>query len=298
MRISKLTISFLAVSLLFVSCTSMKTPEEKKADKYASYLKKGYPEKEAAVFSLSKDELLEFLAPIYGIPANIEDYDLADKDSRSIIYNFAVGKYQIRLSNREQIRRIADNHGDIVSFFTNATVQAGTGFPVRGEKDPLPSYRTLFENQIRAVLYIQEIRDRYYTEGYLTDDMSEYEKAVALSHHIWRDLGQHQTSIHTLETDSAYNGLNRLPSNCGARSAIYTMFLHLEGIQAQTIPVLAIDRNNDGHMLTRAILDGTEYYIDWANNFKGIRTPEEWKTYDRSKRDNFAFNEDLGIRLF
>ncbi len=296
-----LPLAIVALVLVF-SCSSTKkvlSPEERE-EKISSLMNDGYSEEEAGILAMTKQERLEYLCPYYDIPVDKKEYEYTDKRYRSAIYSFVVGDFDASVENRSDLKTIVVNHCDIVSFFNTVGSRSTADRKKVFYYSEYMSAEELFIRQVLAVRKVEEIHRRLHDEGVVVDGMTEYQKAYAISEWLWNNIGQKQSrgKAVRIEVDSAYNCLYGLTSDCAARAGAYVMLLHREGIKAQswhTHRSGASERNM--HVMTRAILDGKEYYIDWANKFRGIRTHEEWLVWDPSNEANIIVEDDA-IRLF
>ena len=125
------------------------------------------------------------------------------------------------------------------------------------------------------------IRQRLWTEGYLTEDMTETE--VARVYYTW--ICDHCVYDYDAEDDSIshlpYGLFETGTAVCDGYTGAYNLFLKLEGIDCTAL-------SNDGHIWTVAELDGTEVHIDttWGDSGPSIdytffaMTPEaSWQAH-------------------
>ena len=125
------------------------------------------------------------------------------------------------------------------------------------------------------------VRSQLWAEGYLTEDMTEAEKALV--YYDWicgncvYDYDAEDTSISHLP----YGLFETGAAVCDGYTGAYNMLLKLEGIRCTAL-------SNDGHIWTVAVLDGTEVHIDttWGDSGPSIdydffaMTPEEsWRQH-------------------
>ena len=125
------------------------------------------------------------------------------------------------------------------------------------------------------------IRQRLWTEGYLTEDMTETE--VARVYYTW--ICDNCVYDYDAEDDSIshlpYGLFETGTAVCDGYTGAYNLLLKLEGIDCTAL-------SNDGHIWTVAELDGTEVHIDttWGDSGPSIdytffaMTPEaSWQAH-------------------
>lgn len=244
------------------------------------YLKKGYSYEDAEILSMTRQERLEYLCPYYDIPVNIQDYNLPDRDCKEIIYDFAAGDYDNPYDeNKKTICKVVANHLDIAGFYGNIGYSyTDDGKTVVGRKNAYYSDEELFIMQVKAVRIAQDVHDQVHAENLIKDGMSEYEICKVYFDWMYKTFGFHQPKNgenHGIDKgkqmlfDHPYNCFISEKSACGSRAGAFSLVMHTEGIKCQSI-------NVPGHYMNRVLLDGKEYYLDWANSFRDIKTPEQW----------------------
>lgn len=290
----------LAVALL-VSCTSM-TEAEKKAKNYDRYISKGFSEEDAEILSMTDQERLEYLCPFYDLPVDKREYSYKDRFFMNTIYSFIVGDYgtTIPSGDKDTVKSVIRLHGDIVSFYINERIQVYDYSSTIGRESPMFSDTELFLRQVKALRLIEEIHNEMRESGALHDGMSELEKAKACTKWISKNIGTNTKNAigssfggrpGVLQAeDSIYNCVTKKTVACGPRASVMTILLHLEGIKAHTIGVVRFVPERNGHIMTRAILDGKEYWIDWQHEPMSIRTPEEWKASSKWELNTDAYS--------
>ena len=108
------------------------------------------------------------------------------------------------------------------------------------------------------------VHDMLWEQGYLSEDMSEYE--IARVYFMWlcdncvydyRGAADDYSLSHI-----AYNALINGKAVCDGYTGAYNLFLKMEGIECYALP-------NDTHIWTVATLDGVEYHIDatWGDQY-------------------------------
>ena len=101
-------------------------------------------------------------------------------------------------------------------------------------------------------------------------------------------VGEGEAAVSTGKTalyDSAWACLVSKKADCVGRAAGFNLLMHIEGISAQGVRGRFLYVSS-GHVLSRVILDGEEYFCDWGND-KGI-----WPEEDFAAKFNFAFDDD------
>ena len=78
------------------------------------------------------------------------------------------------------------------------------------------------------------------------------------------------------EYDSAYAALINRKADCVGRAAAFNLLLNAEGIAAKGVAG-SFHGTNSGHVLSRVVLDGREYFSDWGNR-RQIGTKETYET--------------------
>ncbi|MBR2851613.1 MAG: hypothetical protein IKB91_04380, partial [Anaerotignum sp.] len=85
----------------------------------------------------------------------------------------------------------------------------------------------------------------------------------------------------TVEFDSVYACLVNKKADCVGRAAAFNLFMHLEGISAQGVTGhMKGAAAYDGHILSRVVLDGEEYFCDWGNGYPLDKDITDWFTFD------------------
>jgi len=134
-------------------------------------------------------------------------------------------------------------------------------FSAAGIEEDISTYR---EASLRAAI---AVHDELWQEGYLTEDMTQMEKALA--YYIWIC----ENCVYDSEADDT--SLSHLPymlfehgkAVCDGYTGAYNLLLKLEGIECSTVIT-------ETHIWTSAILDGAEYHIDttWGDTEQGAST--------------------------
>ena len=127
----------------------------------------------------------------------------------------------------------------------------------------------LIQYRDEAMAKAIEVHDMLWETGQLTKDMSEYE--IARVYFLW--LCDHCEYDYPDANDDyslshiAYSALLRDKAVCDGYTGAYNLFLKMEGIDCYAL-------NNDSHIWTVAILDGTEYHIDttWGDQSGRVDT--------------------------
>ena len=135
------------------------------------------------------------------------------------------------------------------------------------------------------------ISKELHENGTIRDGMTQKEIAWVYYKYL-RSLhvkvGEGEEAVSTGKTalyDSVWACLVSKKADCVGRAAGFNLLMHIEGISAQGVRGRFLYVNS-GHVLSRVILDGEEYFCDWGND-KGI-----WPEAEFAEKFNFAFDAD------
>ena len=153
-------------------------------------------------------------------------------------------------------------------------------YEFRYDSNPLPLNGTEVHNQNLAALEkAQTISKKLHDNGAITSDMSQLEIVKVyynyLSNYI-NDCTRDESVGGTgrdMFYDSAYGCLINKDAACGGRAAGFNLLMHVEGISAQGVSGQIIGTGS-GHIMSRVVADGKEYFVDWGNQ-KPIGTYEQ-----------------------
>ena len=66
------------------------------------------------------------------------------------------------------------------------------------------------------------------------------------------------------EYDSAYAALINRKADCVGKAAAFNLLMNVEGISVQGVEG-SFRGTDSGHVMSRVVLDGEEYFSDWGN---------------------------------
>lgn len=262
-------------------------------------------------------------AVYWGLPEDIQWIEKPQSEAEienNILYSFLTGNYHFRFDNltpeqgdwlfgqiasrdggKPYIKRLACSYPELAGALAN--VFAGCGNYVQADGDgyffiDFPQLKKteitdelLYQQQAEALDAALAVSRKLHEDGTITDTMTQWEIAWVYYDYL-RDLdvqvGNGNDIVGTGGTallDSAWACLVNKKADCVGRAAAFNLLMHIEGISAQG--VRGSFRNTDsGHVLSRVILDGKEYFCDWGNN-KGILPQNEFE-----KEWNFVFDAE------
>ena len=244
-----------------------------------------------------------------GLPADIQwiEHPETNEDiENNILFSFLNGQYHFQFDNLtpeqgdwlfQQIRNVwyisqlACSYPELAGALANVSTGCGNWIRSDGylftdskllEKVGITD-ELLYQQQLEALDTALAISKQLHKDGTLHDGMSQMEIAWVYYDYL-RDLGVRvgdgKDAVQTGKTalfDSAWACLVNKTADCVGRAAGFNLLMHIEGISAQG--VRGSFRNTDsGHVLSRVILDGQEYFCDWGND-KGILEQAEFEKY-------------------
>ncbi len=115
----------------------------------------------------------------------------------------------------------------------------------------------------------EKIKTKMHSSGKIKEGMSQLEIAKAYYAELSCDdyppsqLGAHLPKDQRNQYqkyDTAYSILVNKRGDCGARAAAWDVLMGAEGIQS-------LGQRAAGHVVSRTILDGVEYFVDWGNRY-------------------------------
>lgn len=193
----------------------------------------------------------------------------AEMDS-SIRYMLASGSNQLELTypniSMVQARQVMEqalrtakayceqSYNGATCTFTSADTITLT-FSAASAGDQLPAYRSA------TMEYAIAVHDRLWSEGLITPDMTEYEKAAVYYDWVCRNtLYDFEAGDDSL-SHIPYSLFHRGVAVCDGYTGAYNLLLKLEGIRCHAV-------FTSSHIWTVATLDGREYHIDttWGDD--------------------------------
>ena len=264
---------------------------------------------DVVIISLQAYKMMEVLktAPDWGLPADIKfiaepktDADLQN----NILYKFLFGEYSLDFTNyttkqvtfytlvkniRDNVDAVADTYTAIAGPFNNAHV--GCGADDNGMFIDFPEAsltpEQIYEQQLIAMETAKAVQASLWEQGKITDSMSEKEIAQAYHDYLTKlrvkpgDIDAANPGGRTVEFDSVYAALINKKADCVGRAAAFNLFMHLEGISAQGVTGHTKGAASyDGHIISRVVLDGEEYFCDWGNGHPLEKDVSHWMDLD------------------
>ncbi len=241
------------------------------------------------IVSLSAYKLMEKLktAPYFGLPEDIR-WIPHPMDNRNVdnntLYSFLIGNYTLEGTGLERYEidyAIRDRKSVSTSYLDIAGLFMNTGSSRAGEKgnwyitynQNIFTMEELYEQQIAALETAIQMKNELHSSGKIKKGMTEKEIAQVYYDYISSlgivpgDGGDAAAKKGLcIQWDSAYACLVNKVADCGGRAAGFNLLMHLEGIEAQGI---SGETKGGGHIISRLVLDGEEYFCDWGNR-KGI----------------------------
>lgn len=264
---------------------------------------------DVAIISLQAYKIMEILktAPDWGLHADIkfiaEPKTIADLDN-NILYCYLMGNYSLEFINYAELLHITDNltrtaaeriyalsdtYTALMGPYNNAGIHSfgNNGCLTIAFPEASLNTHTIYRQQVTALKTAKDIKASLYAEGKITSDMSEKEIAQVYCDYLTK-LGVKPGEIDaadpggkTVEFDSVYAALVNKKADCVGRAAAFNLFMHLEGISAQGVTGhMKGAPAYDGHILSRVVLDGEEYFCDWGNDYGLSRDITGWFTFD------------------
>ena len=263
---------------------------------------------DVAIISLNAHEIQETrkTAPYYGLPADIKfaakPETISDVDN-NILYSFLFGNYSLNYKYnylpiigegkngantiQKRVKALGQSYPELAGVFTNTFVGCGYGEDHLFIDFPQASLtiETIYEHQIQALAAAQKIKAALHEQGKVTDSMTQKEIAQVYYDYLG-ELGvkaggseEAAKQGKSVEYDSVYACLVNKKADCVARAGAFNLLMHLEDISAQGIHG-QMKGQSTFHVLSRAVLDGEEYFVDWGNK-KGIENDiSSWFEFD------------------
>ncbi len=264
---------------------------------------------DVAIISLQANKMMEVLktAPYWGLPEDIkfiaEPKTDADLDN-NILYCFLFGNYSLNFTNfttkqmsfdalvqtiRDRVYAVSDTYTALAGPFNNAFIGCGADDDSMFIDFPQATLtpEEIYEQQLAALEAAQDIKASLHAQSKITDGMSEKEIAQAYYNYLTSlrvkpgDINAANPGGRTVEFDSAYACLVNKKADCVGRAAAFNLLMHLEGISAQGVTGhIAGSPAYDGHILSRLVLDGEEYFCDWGNSYPLEQDITDWFTFN------------------
>lgn len=275
-----------------------------------SFFERVTPDETQKPEKTEEENLLSLRAKCWGLPENIawiENPETKEDIENNILFSFLNGNYSFWFENltimqadwldeqvfkERYIKRLACSYPELAGALAN--VFAGCGnfvsadwegyffidFPQLEGKEITDDM--LYRQQLDALDEALSISKKLHEDGTIQDGMSQMQIAKVYYDYL-RKLGVQPGGgadvVETGETallDSAWACLVNRKADCVGRAAGFNLLMHIEGISAQGVRG-SFQGTGSGHVLSRVILDGHEYFCDWGND-KGILPQNDFET--------------------
>lgn len=258
-----------------------------------------------AKISLGAHEVQEVLktASYFGLPADIRwianPETMEDMDN-NILYSFLFGNYSlnfkqfapylasghnlkdIRRAVANSIKRLSQNYPELVGVFRNTLI--GCGITADGVlfidfPESTLNTETIYTQQQAVLNEALRVKAMLWEKGKIKAGMSQLQIAKVYESYLFGlnvVPGIQKSDPTCWEYDSAYAALINRKADCVGRAAAFNLLLNAEGIAAKGVAG-SFHGTNSGHVLSRVVLDGKEYFSDWGNR-RQIGTKETYET--------------------
>ncbi len=252
---------------------------------------------------LSLDEIAGYFG-LESAPKWTEDAQTEEDIINNQLYNALTNNYETDVANgstflahndRNKMRSLLMSTHTLYNSILGAYVNAIQGDTMSGgyylSYEPMVlSEEEVYDQTFAALDKALKIKEELHSNGTITDNMSQFEIVkVYYNYLINNGYGNKAGGGPELRGtgknmlyDSAYACLINKNAACGGRSAAFNLLMHVEGITAHGIRGRM---NNNGHIISRVVADGKEYFVDWGNR-KPIGNYE-----DTSKWFNFNYED-------
>ena len=239
-------------------------------------------------------------AKYYGLDENISwiaEPKTTEEFMNNVYCCFLVGDYSLynltihdeanakRFANTliDAIHNMASNNPQLMGAFCNGRQSTGfyetrDGSYFRANmslkiKDAALTNDEIYSQQNEAMEAAYAISKQMHASGKIKSGMTQKEIAQVYYDYMQTlgvtlgDVGfGAQNPGENMKYDTVYSCLVQKKANCMGRAAAYNVLMHIEGISAQSVQChshTAAEGNN--HVMTRVVLDGVEYVVDWGN---------------------------------
>lgn len=279
-----------------------------------SFFERVTPDETQEPEKTEEEKLLSLRAKCWGLPENIawieNPKDEADIEN-NILFCFLKGEYAFRFENltlkqKEQlfgqikpesgpsyIKKLACSYPELAGALANIGPGCGRGANPNNDKFYLfidfPQLEnteitdeSLYQQQLEALNAALAISKKLHADGTIYDGMTQMQIAGVYYNYLCElgvKVGNGAEVVETGETallDSAWACLVNRKADCVGRAAGFNLLMHIEGISAQGVRG-SFQGTGSGHVLSRVILDGHEYFCDWGNQ-KGILPQNDFET--------------------
>ena len=268
-----------------------------------------------------EEKLLSLRAKCWGLPENIAWIENPQSETdieNNILFCFLKGEYAFRFENltwkqmdwlqgqiqpksgSSYIKKLACSYPELAGALANIWPGCGIGPNVSNDKYFLfidfpvwenteISTKLLYQQQLEALNVALAISKELHEKRIIHDGMTQMQIAGVYYNYLCElgvKVGNGAEVVKTGKTallDSAWACLVNKTADCVGRAAGFNLLMHIEGISAQGVRG-SFQGTNSGHVLSRVILDGEEYFCDWGNNL-GILPQNDFETERSFKFD-------------
>lgn len=254
------------------------------------------------------EKLLSLRAKCWGLPENIAWIENPKNEAdieNNILFCFLRGQYHFRFNNltpeqgdwlfsqikeSKYIKRLACSYPELAGALAN--VFTGCGNLIRRDgyfftdSEQLDNAgitdKQLYQQQLEALNEALAISKKLHADGTIYDGMTQMQIAGVYYNYLCElgvKVGNGAEVVKTGKTallDSAWACLVKKTADCVGRAAGFNLLMHIEGISAQGVRG-SFQGTGSGHVLSRVILDGKEYFCDWGNHM-GILSQNDFET--------------------
>ena len=249
----------------------------------------------------------------FGLPADIDWIENPKTDAdyeNNILCSFLTGKYELgyEFNTWGEAEAFADraeyiidtmaNVNPLMSVFCNGihdmtytiTEQGGKYVFNLGIKDCPMTFAEIYEHQKAGLQAAKDLTVQARRDGVISDDMSDMEKLNAYWYYfkgqgVANGHGGEATWADCMLYDSPYSFLVAKCSDCPGNAAAFNMVMLQEGIYAQNMTGFWERNSSMGHVISRLVIDGTEYFSEFWNGLKPSQLADAIIHFD--------FNDDV-----
>ena len=225
-------------------------------------------------------------AAYFGISPNIkwvENPKTRDEIINNILWNALNGDFDVSFIGNTPycesadvfkiIRAVSQVYPEIRGAYLNVIRggSMGSNFRLDYDENPLPlSDKDVHNQNLAALAKAKAISQKLHENGKITDDMSQLDIVKVYYDYLDNYIGDCsrdesvEGTARDMFYDSAYACLVNRDAACGGRAAGFNLLMHVEGISAQGVSGQIIGTNS-GHIISRVVADGKEYFVDWGN---------------------------------
>lgn len=255
---------------------------------------------DVVIISLQAYKMMEVLktAPYYGLPADIKwipDAETELEVENNMLFAFLFGNYSLEGMGfdmhdmwmaENMFQRLSWTYLDLFGVFCNTRgimEDSRNGWKLIYESDVF-TMDELYKQQMAALEAALTIKAELHENGKITQEMTQkqiaqvyYDYLCGMGVRTGNGSDDARKKGLCVQWDSAYACLVNKKADCGGRAAAFNLLMHVEGITADGV---SGETRGGGHIISRVMLDGEQYFCDWGNK-KGIsKNVSSWFTPD------------------